>query len=53
MPQCLTTANTWSFCQVPTDAVITYVTTRKAGTINQNGASLNGETLVWIYGYSE
>ena len=37
--------------KVPTDAVITYVTTRKAGNYYQNGASLNGETLVWIYGY--
>ena len=37
---------------VPTDAVVSYVTTRKSGSSSQNGASLNGETLVWIYGYS-
>jgi hypothetical protein len=38
---------------VPTDAVINYVTTRKAGNSNQNSASTNGGTLIWIYGYSE
>jgi hypothetical protein len=53
LPQCLTNLNKWSFCIVPTDAVISYVTTRKNGNANQNGASLNGQTLVWIYGLSK
>ena len=38
--------------KVPTDAVVNFVTTRKDGWSGQNGASLNGGTLVWIFGYS-
>ena len=30
--------------------MISYVTTRKSGWSSQNGGSVNGETLVWIYG---
>lgn len=36
--------------KVPTDAAITYVTTRKNGRPWENGASLNGGTLIWING---
>ena len=42
--------NHYIIIKVPTTAIITYVTTRKAGTSSQNGASVKGETLVWIYG---
>ena len=38
---------------VPTNAIINYVTTRKSGSSSQNGASVNGDTLVWIYGQSK
>ena len=37
--------------QVPTDAVIFGVTTRKAGSFRVNGASIMGGTLVWITGF--
>lgn len=35
---------------VPNDAVVYYVTVRKAGYWAQNGGSTQGGTLVWIYG---
>jgi hypothetical protein len=38
--------------QVPTDAVIKYVTTVQSGGWWQNGVSINGETLLFIYGLS-
>ena len=41
-----------TFLKVPTDAVVTKVTTRKNGNPYINGASLNGGTLVWITGKS-
>lgn len=41
---------TWSFCEVPTDAVIFYTTVRKNGGWNQNSGSLQGGTMIWIYG---
>ncbi len=37
---------------VPTTAMINYVTTRKNGGWWINQGSLNGETMVWIYGLS-
>ncbi|CAF4268242.1 unnamed protein product, partial [Adineta steineri] len=43
-------ASAWSFCNVPTDAMVTYATVRKAGYYGQNGGSTQGGTLVWIYG---
>ncbi|CAF3592631.1 unnamed protein product [Rotaria sordida] len=55
-PQCAITVNsnrtavTWSFCQVPTDAVIFYSTVRKGGYWTQNGGSTQGGTMIWIYG---
>ncbi|CAF2963963.1 unnamed protein product [Rotaria sp. Silwood2] len=55
-PQCAITVNSnhtavsWSFCQVPTDAVIFYSTVRKGGYWTQNGGSTQGGTMIWIYG---
>jgi hypothetical protein len=49
-PQCLTVSGRWSICNVPLTSVISYVTTRKSGWSNSNGASVRGETLVWIHG---
>ncbi|CAF3637436.1 unnamed protein product [Rotaria sp. Silwood1] len=56
-PQCAITVNqnntavTWSFCEVPTDAVILYSTVRKGGYWTQNSGSTQGGTMIWIYGY--
>jgi hypothetical protein len=41
-----------TFIKVPTNAVVTKVTTRKNGSPYINGASLNGGTLIWITGKS-
>lgn len=49
-PQCVTTSGKWSICNVPLTSVISYVTTRKSGWSSSNGASVRGETLVWIHG---
>jgi hypothetical protein len=38
--------------EVPTDAIVTQVTTRKAAGWWINGASMNGGTLIWISGDS-
>lgn len=35
---------------VPTDAVIYYITTRKAGSSGLNDGSFQGGTMIWIYG---
>ncbi|CAF0756351.1 unnamed protein product [Brachionus calyciflorus] len=50
IPQCFTPSRTWSNCILPTNAVITSVTTRKNGGASTNGVSLNGGTLIWITG---
>ena len=39
--------------KVPTKANINYVTTRKNGPTTVNTASVNGGTMVWIYGSGE
>jgi hypothetical protein len=39
-------------CQVPTDAYVYSVTTVQNGGWWQNGVSINGETLLIIYGAS-
>jgi len=55
-PQCATDVDsshsviTWSFCEVPTDAVVFYSTVRKNGGWTQNSGSLQGGTMIWIYG---
>ncbi|CAF3954248.1 unnamed protein product [Rotaria sp. Silwood2] len=55
-PQCAIAVNSnntallWSFCIVPTDAVIYYVTTRKGGSSNVKDGSIQGGTMIWIYG---
>ncbi|CAF1377186.1 unnamed protein product, partial [Adineta steineri] len=55
-PQCATAVDsnnvpiTWSNCIVPTDAVIFYATVRKNGPWTQNTGSLQGGTMLWIYG---
>lgn len=51
LPQCMTPSGIWSVCQVPTNATISYVTTRKGTNPSINGASINGGTLLWIAGY--
>jgi hypothetical protein len=38
---------------VPTNAVILGVTTQMGGSYSQNKGSLNGGTLVYIYGLSQ
>lgn len=38
------------FLLVPTDAVIYYVTTRKAGPSSLKDGSIQGGTMLWIYG---
>ncbi|CAF3664415.1 unnamed protein product [Rotaria sordida] len=56
-PQCAISVNSnntaliWSFCIVPTDAVINYATTRKGGSSNLKDGSIQGGTMIWIYGY--
>lgn len=52
LPQCITPNGVWSFCQVPTNATISYATTRKGTSSSINSASVNGGTLLWIAGYS-
>jgi hypothetical protein len=47
-----TNNNVYYFSLVPNDAIITKVTTRKNGYTWENGASLNGGTLLWITGKS-
>ncbi|CAM2722167.1 unnamed protein product [Rotaria socialis] len=55
-PQCATSvdnsqvATQWSFCTVPTDAIIFYSTVRKNGPWTQNIGSTQGGTMLWIYG---
>ncbi|CAF1300760.1 unnamed protein product, partial [Adineta ricciae] len=55
-PQCATSVDssnvavTWSFCIVPTDAVVFYATVRKNGPWTQNSGSTQGGTMLWIYG---
>jgi hypothetical protein len=49
----MTSNSTWGVCQVPTNAIVTYVTTRKNGNSYTNGGSVKGGTLVWIYGKSK
>ena len=39
--------------KVPTNAIVTYVTTRKNGNSYTNGGSLMGGTLLWIFGKSK
>ncbi|CAF0999129.1 unnamed protein product [Brachionus calyciflorus] len=50
IPQCYTSSKIWSNCILPTNAVITTVTTRKSGSTSTNTVSLNGGTLIWIIG---
>ncbi|CAF3431137.1 unnamed protein product [Rotaria sp. Silwood1] len=55
-PQCAiavnanNTALSWSFCIVPTDAAIYYATTRKGGSSTLKDGSIQGGTMIWIYG---
>ena len=53
LPQCMTPSGSWNFCQVPTNATISYVTTRKGTNSNTNSVSINGGTLLWISGSSK
>ncbi|CAF0814130.1 unnamed protein product, partial [Brachionus calyciflorus] len=50
LPMCLTSTNVWEECVVPTNAIVTYVTTRKNGGNWINSLSKNGGTMIWIYG---
>ncbi|CAF3091006.1 unnamed protein product [Rotaria socialis] len=55
-PQCAISVDgnnralTWSFCVVPTDAVIFYSTVSKNGYWTENSGSTEGATMLWIYG---
>ncbi|CAF4171105.1 unnamed protein product [Rotaria magnacalcarata] len=55
-PQCAITVDgnhmalTWSFCVVPTDAVIFYSSVSKNGYWTENSGSTEGATMLWIYG---
>ncbi len=53
LPRCKIASGNWAVCILPTNAVVSGVTTRKAGPSYINGASLAGGTLVWITGKSK
>ena len=51
-PQCITTQDEWSFCQVPNKAAVTGISARKSGFNTYTTASRNGGALLWIFGKS-